>query len=69
VSIYLNGNRILYDSSWYGYIDMSASTGFSIGGTPYVFSGAFADFDDWRVEYTVRSEAYMQALYRAGKPC
>lgn len=71
INIYLNGNRVLTDSSWYGSIDLTGGPAgdFSIGGTPFPFSGITGEFDDWRAETTLRSDAYMLALYKAGKPC
>jgi len=71
INIYLNGNRVLTDTTWYGSIDLTGgpASSFSLGGTPVFFAGTTGEYDDWRAETTVRSDSYMRALYQSGKPC
>ena len=70
VIIYLNGNVVINDISWYGHIDLAGGGPFSLGGTTVSFSGINGELDDWRLESgVVRSASYMRALFQAGKPC
>ncbi len=69
--MYLNGYRILTDSSHFqGYIDYTGNGPWALGGTTAAgYCGFQGAMDDWRIENITRSDSYIQNVYQSGKPC